>query len=242
MESTVERPEADVRPAELPTVAIVDYGVGNLYSVRLACKAVGMRAVVTDSPDDVLSANAVILPGVGAFKHAMDALRELGLVDALREVAARGTMLVGICLGHQLLMEESHEFGVHRGLGLITGDVAPFMSPEEDGRVLKVPHVGWNQIHAPNAGEGRSDWSDTLLKGVDDGSRMYFVHSYYARPSDSSVVLATSRYGQYEFCSAMAKGNVFSFQFHPERSGPEGIRVYEAMAEMLGASEQRGRL
>jgi glutamine amidotransferase len=242
MESTVAKPEIEVSIAELPMVAIVDYGMGNLYSVRLACEAAGMHAVATESPGDVLSADAVILPGVGSFGHAMDALGELGLTDALREVAERGTMLVGICLGHQLLMDESYEFGVHRGLGLIAGDVAPFVYPEESGRVLKVPHVGWNRVCFPHVGGMVRDWSDTPLKSVENETRMYFVHSLYARPSDPSVVLATSRYGQYEFCSAMAKGNIFSFQFHPERSGPAGIRVYEAIALMLGAREQRGHL
>jgi len=220
-----------------PHVAIVDYGMGNLFSVQQACAHAGLDAVLTASPDDVLAADCVILPGVGAFGHAMDCLRQLGMVDALRETAASDRMLVGVCLGLQLLMSSSEEFGCHEGLGIIEGDVVPFESPvDEHGRELKVPQVGWNRIEQGQGGP----WAGTPLAEVPDGAYMYFVHSLYVRPADESVVLATSRYGQYRFCSAVMRDNVFACQFHPERSGHEGALVYHAIARRLRARAEGG--
>lgn len=209
-------------------VAIVDYGMGNLFSVQRACEHVGLRATVTSSPPEILSANAVILPGVGAFGDAMDTLRRLDLVEVLRDVAQSGTPLVGICLGMQLLMTESYEFGRHQGLGLVEGEVVRFDSPREGATVLKVPQVGWNRI----VSQGRA-WKGTWCEGMADGAFMYFVHSFYVKPRDPGVVLAISRYGHIEFCSILQRGNIMASQFHPERSGPQGLQMYRNLAAQL---------
>jgi glutamine amidotransferase len=189
--------------------------------------------MVSSDKGDILSADAVILPGVGAFAGAMHALARLDLVNPLREVAASGTPLVGICLGMQLLMTESEEFGRHRGLDLIPGGVVRFQSPPDAPRVLKVPHVGWSNLERPSGMRAREAWTDTLLAGTAPGTPMYFVHSYYACPTDSQVVLSTTEYGGSPFCSSLRRGNVTGFQFHPEKSGPAGIRIYENIAALL---------
>ena len=214
--------------SKAPLVAIVDYGVGNLFSVKHACEYVGMRARITASGEELLEASAVILPGVGAFGDAMAMLGRLDLVSVLREIAGSGKPLIGICLGMQLLMTESHEFGRHQGLGIIRGEVVMFeRSVVKD---LRVPHVGWNSIH-PDAAGG---WTGSLLEGLGDGEFMYFVHSLYVSPDDSSVALSTTRYGGIEFCSSLKTGNVSAFQFHPERSGPCGLAVYRNLAVQIG--------
>ena len=210
-------------------VAIVDFGMGNLFSVQRACEAVGLRARVTSGPTELLDSDAVILPGVGAFGDAMSSLVHLGLADALREVAASGKPLFGICLGLQLLMTESHEFGRHRGLGILEGDVVRFEQPREGQRALKVPQVGWNQIFRKPGGS----WEDSWLEDLADGTSMYFVHSFYVRPADPAVVLSVSRYGGITFCSSLRAGNLFACQFHPERSGPHGLRIYQRFAACL---------
>lgn len=214
-------------------VAIVDYGMGNLFSVQRACEQVGLPAVISAFADEVLRADAVILPGVGAFGDAMAELRRLDLVAALQEVAASGKPLMGICLGMQLFMTESHEFGRHRGLGLIEGEVVRFDAPRHGSQVLKVPQVGWNRIIKA---VGPNSWEASPLEGLQDGEFMYFVHSFYARPVEPSVVLATSRYGHLEFCSSLRRGNLFACQFHPERSGPQGLRIYRNLASQLWRS------
>lgn len=213
-----------------PLVAIVDYGMGNLFSVQQACTSVGLNAIVTNSKKDILAADAVILPGVGAYSDAMSTLHRLDLVNVLRDIAKSPKLLVGICLGLQLLMTESYEFGHHKGLGIIEGPVVPFDAPEENGRILKVPQIGWNRIFQPTAG---LRWHGTLFDGVTDGEYMYFVHSYIVQPQDSTVILANSRYGNIEFCSGIQLPNVFACQCHPERSGVEGIKVYQNLAAQL---------
>jgi len=215
--------------SESPTIAVVDYGMGNLFSVKRACEHVGLRAEITPDAHVVGSADAIILPGVGAFGDAMLALDRVGMSDAIRSAAASGTPILGICLGLQLLMERSCEFGMCEGLGLIPGDVVPFEHPREGDRVLKVPHVGWNRVWRASGGA----WDDTLLSASPDGIHQYFVHSYYVNPTDERNVAARTRYGDHEFCSAAKSGNVVACQFHPERSGPQGIRMYERFAAMV---------
>ena len=216
-------------------VAIVDYGLGNLYSVKHACAHVGLQAAITLSRQEILQADAVILPGVGAFGDAMATLARLDLVSVLHDFAASGRPLVGVCLGMQLVMTESHEFGRHKGLGLIEGEVVRFENPVEGARALKVPQIGWNSIHQvdrPGPGEG-APWDGTLLEGIPDGEAMYFVHSYIVRPADDGVRLAMSTYGGIRFCSALQKNNIMACQFHPERSGPQGLRMYRNLAGEL---------
>ncbi len=213
-----------------PRAAIVDYGVGNLYSVRSACAAVGLLAEITGEKAAILAADAVIVPGMGAFGDAMDTLRRMDLIEPLREIAAAGTPLIGICLGMQLFMSESEEFGHHQGLGVIPGPVVRFATPHQRSEELKVPHVGWARIAPARA---VSSWSEWPLQGIDSGEYMYFVHSYYAVPSEPEVVFSVSRYGDIGFCSSLKRGNVFACQFHPERSGPKGLQVYRNIADHI---------
>jgi len=154
----------------------------------------------------------------------------LDLVNVLRDIAESPKPLVGICLGLQLLMTESYEFGIHKGLGIIDGPVVRLDAPKEKKRILKVPQIGWNRVFQP-ANVPR--WQGTLLDGLDEGEYMYFVHSYICQPQNSNVILSTSRYGHIEFCSSVQSGNVFACQFHPERSGLGGMKVYHNLADQL---------
>ncbi|HSB03323.1 MAG TPA: imidazole glycerol phosphate synthase subunit HisH [Anaerolineales bacterium] len=210
-----------------PKVAIVDFGLGNLYSVHQACRKVGLDAEITSSRQAILNADAVILPGVGAYRDAMQNLRKLDLVGVLRDIAASNKPLLGVCLGMQLLMSESFEFGHHEGLDIIKGSVVHFGKPNEEERTLKVPQIGWNRIHKS---EQSVEWRTSLLAGVPDQAYMYFVHSYIVQPEDQNMVLSTTRYGDVEFCSSLQKGTVFACQFHPERSSQWGIAIYQNLA------------
>jgi glutamine amidotransferase len=191
-------------------IAIVDYGVGNLRSVQRAFEHVGAEVMVTAHRETIESAAAVVLPGVGAFGKAMSNLQRAGLADVIRQVIAQGRPFLGICLGLQLLFEESEEMGEHRGLGVFDGKVELFKVN------LKVPQIGWNQIHIQRA--------NPLLEGVADGSYVYFVHSYYVAPTDPEIVLATTDYG-IDYVSIIGQGNVFGIQFHPEKSQSVGLRI-----------------
>lgn len=222
-------------PEQKPKVAIVDYGMGNLFSVRQACEHVGLEVVITASSDEILNADGVILPGIGAFGDAMATLSRLDLVGVLRDVATSGKTLVGVCLGLQLLMTESFEFGRHKGLGIVEGQVIPFDNPVEGSRKLKVPQVGWNSVYrVGGGGNGQAKtWEDSPLAELADGEFMYFVHSYIVQPEERNVVLSVSRYGQIEFCSSIHSQNIFACQFHPERSGTEGLKIYRNLASHL---------
>jgi glutamine amidotransferase len=215
---------------------IVDYGMGNLYSVRRACEHVGLEAAITESPGEVREADAVILPGVGSMPVAMATLDESGLSDALRAVAERGTPLMGVCLGMQLLMEEGSEFNPHRGLGILPGKVVRFPGRDENGAQLKVPHIGWNRVHRP-PGHSRDPWLETPLQATPEGEYMYFVHSYLVVPREPNLCVGVSRYGGIEFCSVVVRGSVFGCQFHPERSGPQGLQVYREFARRVSACQ-----
>lgn len=218
-----------------PTAAIVNYGMGNLFSVAQACRAAGMSTHLTSESRDVANSDLVILPGVGAFGSAMDRLRELDLIAPLKDRAAARRPLMGICLGMQLLLEESHEFGRHEGLGIVPGTVERLDSPMEDGRKLKVPHIGWNKICCAHPDKHRGKkytwWSDTPLSTLKSGEYMYFVHSYRCIPRDAEMSLSTTNYGHIEFCSTLRTGEVFACQYHPERSGPAGLAIYLWLAK-----------
>ena len=208
--------------------------MGNLFSVRHAFAHVGVPAIVTSSREELLNSDAVVLPGVGAFGDAMTSLRRLDLVGPLHEVAASDKLLVGICLGMQLLMTESCEFGTHRGLDIIPGVVSRLSPSVKDGSTPKVPHIGWSPITATvGLGLNGRVWEGSPLDGVLNEEYMYFVHSYYARPDDPSKVLSMSRYEDVEFCSSIWRGNIFACQFHPERSGTQGLRVYGNLASVI---------
>lgn len=216
-------------------IAIVDYGLGNLFSVKNACEYAGLPAVITASKQELLDADAIILPGVGAFGDAMTALRRLDLIHMFQDLAASSKPIIGICLGMQLLMTESYEFGRHKGLGIIQGSVVRFQEPTEGSCPLKIPEVGWNRIFRMNHWENSDSdpWGKTPLRGLKEGEFMYFVHSYIVHPDDPSIVLCRSRYGATEFCSSLMQRNIFAFQFHPERSGPKGLEIYRNIAHLI---------
>ncbi|MBT3391962.1 MAG: imidazole glycerol phosphate synthase subunit HisH [Chloroflexi bacterium] len=218
-------------------IAIVDYGLGNLFSVKLACECAGMDAQITASQQELFAADAVILPGVGAFADAMRELKKLDLIAPLKDYSQTGKSLFGICLGMQLLMTESYEFGTHKGLGIVDGDVVPLenLSSLFNGvpRMLKVPQVGWNQIwRRPD----HKNWAGTPFDSLSDGEYMYFVHSFYVRPQEDALVLSRTRYGQMEFCSSLQYNSTFACQFHPERSGRQGLLVYKNIAKIVAAT------
>jgi len=201
-------------------VHIVDYGIGNLFSVRRALEHVGADVSLTSSPSEIGSADRLLLPGVGAFEPCIRNLTTSGLADPVREFAATGRPFLGICVGMQLLFDYSLEFGRHHGLGLIPGHVSPIPN---DGR--KVPHIGWSQLELP---AGRNNWSGTLLVDAAPGkSSAYFVHSYSAQTADPAHRLANVDYEGYTICAAVQRDNVSGFQCHPEKSGTVGLRVLE---------------
>ncbi|MHC1783138.1 MAG: imidazole glycerol phosphate synthase subunit HisH [Anaerolineaceae bacterium] len=213
-----------------PKIAIVDYSLGNLFSIKHACEHIGLDSVITSSKQEILAADAVLLPGMGAYGDAMDTLHRLDLVTLLRDIAQSKKLLVGICLGIQLLMSESCEFGRHKGLGIIEGTVEKFENPQVGGKTLKIPQVGWNKI-VPSR-----PWINSPLENIQKDEYMYFVHSYYPHPRDSSIVLATTNYGGVEFCSSLQHENVFACLFHPERSGHSGLKIYASLSRLLKKS------
>lgn len=207
-------------------VVIVDYGMGNLFSVESACRAVGLPAVISSNPADIDDAGGLVLPGVGAFGEAMSRLRHHGLDDAIRRAIQDAKPTLAVCLGMQLLLDRSLELGEHKGLGLVSGTVAPLRG-ENGPRLPKVPHIGWEAIHAV-AAEG---WVDTPLEAVKSGAYLYFVHSYRCDVEQSELVLSESSFGERQFVSSYRTGSVFACQFHPERSGPLGLSLYRSVFE-----------
>ncbi len=180
---------SEVKPVR---AAIIDYGLGNLFSVKHACEHAGMETTVTSLPPEILGADVVILPGVGAYGDAMEALNRLDLVSPLKEVAASDRVLFGVCLGMQLLMTESYEFGRHTGLGIIEGPVVRFDNPVGPAGRLKVPQVCWNRIFRINGAPGQDSWANSPLRGLPDGEFMYFVHSFYPKPVNPAVVVSVT--------------------------------------------------
>lgn len=204
-------------------IAIIDYGVGNIFSLCSSFGAIGAEAVLTGDKDVVRQADKLILPGVGAFGDAAKKLRDCGLWDVVLEEAAAGKPLLGICLGMQLLFEESHEYGVHKGLGLIPGKVVPIAPEVPVG--TKIPHIGWNALHFP-----KDKPISPLFDGLKEGDHVYFVHSYYATDCAENTIATTEYYA--ELTAAVAKGNVYGTQFHPEKSGEVGLRILKNFAQM----------
>jgi glutamine amidotransferase len=201
-------------------IAIIDYGMGNLRSVHKALEAVGADAVVSSRPQTILDADSVVLPGVGAFKDCMDNLDRLGLIDVVRKSIQSGKPFLGICLGLQLLFEESVEFGTVAGLGILPGKVMRF---HFDDPTLKVPHMGWNTltVHKPSP----------LFASIDEHAYYYFVHSYYVVPESQDMVATTTRYGE-DFVSGIEHDNIHAFQFHPEKSQKRGLALLEKFARL----------
>ena len=204
-------------------IAVIDYGVGNIFSLYSSFGYIGAEAVLTSNPEEIRKADKIILPGVGAFGDAAEKLRKSGLADVVKAQAAAGKPLLGICLGMQLLFDESTEYGRHEGLGLISGQVVTMegVVPEN----YKIPHIGWNALHFPKDRE-----KSPIFRYVEEGECVYFVHTYYASGCEESLI-ATTEYGA-ELTAAAAKNNVFGVQFHPEKSGETGMKILKAFCEL----------
>lgn len=205
-------------------IAIIDYGVGNLFSLTASLKYLGADTIVTNNAEDIKNADRIILPGVGAFEDAAKKLHATGLVDTIVEETAKGKPLLGICLGMQLLFDESHEYGVHKGLGLINGIIASIDEDfkKNDIEGLKVPHIGWNGLKFKD--------DEPLFKYIKQGDCVYYVHSFYGVECDECTI-ATSDYGV-KITGAVRNGNVYGTQFHPEKSGTVGLNILKAFMEV----------
>ena len=204
-------------------IAIVDYGVGNLFSLKSSLNAIGFDATVTSDKNIIKSADKIILPGVGAFKDASNKLFQSGLADVIISEAKKGKSLLGICLGMQLLFEKSYEYGETDGLKLLNGTVKPLKDAIDNK--LKIPHIGWNALKF-------TDKRSPLFKYINEGDFVYFVHSFYADDCDDSLI-ATAEYGK-DITAAVGKDNVFGCQFHPEKSGNVGLNILRAFCEKGG--------
>lgn len=202
--------------------AIIDYGVGNLFSLRSSFAFIGEEAVVTSDPDVIMKADRIILPGVGAFGDAAKKLFESGMADVLKNAAAQNKPILGICLGMQLLFEKSYEYGEHEGLGFIKGSVKP-IADRVDTSVYKIPQIGWNALIFTG---DRSP----LFKYINEGDHVYFVHSYYGADCDESTI-AVTEYG-FDVTAAVSSGSVYGTQFHPEKSGDVGLNILRAFCEL----------
>lgn len=201
-------------------LAIIDYGVGNLFSLVSSLKSIGVDAVITRDPNVIENADRLILPGVGAFGDASEKLRLSGLTEIIKNAVKKGTPLMGICLGMQLLFEKSYEYGEHQGLGLLKGNVIGMEGtiPKE----LKIPHIGWNSLKFTS--------TSPIFKYINEGDCVYFVHSFYAVDCEDSLI-ATAEYGR-DLTAAVQKGNVYGCQFHPEKSGSVGLKILKAFSEV----------
>ncbi len=200
-------------------IAIIDYGIGNLHSVLNAFKTLGFDAKVTSDRDEILNADKVVLPGVGAFGDAIDTFRARGFVPVIEEVVKKGTPLLGICVGMQMLFDYSYEFGVHKGLGLLKGNIVKFSNTS-----LKIPQIGWNNIEIVQK-------NNPLFKGIEDNSYVYFVHSYYLDAADPSCIAAYATYGV-RYGASVHLGNIYATQFHPEKSGEVGLKILKNFGEL----------
>ena len=201
-------------------IAVIDYGVGNLFSLKSSFSAIGANAVVTSSKSELASADSIILPGVGAFRDAAKKLKDSGLEDTVISLAENGKPLMGICLGMQLLFEKSFEYGEHKGLGLIKGEIRPIETVIPKG--YKIPHIGWNSLEIKKP--------SPIFENVNNGEYVYFVHSYYAADCENSVT-AVSDYGA-PLTAAVQSGNVFGCQFHPEKSGETGLKILRSFVAL----------
>lgn len=209
-------------------IIIIDYKLGNLFSVKQACEKIGLNAIVSSEKEEIDLADALILPGVGAFGEAMDHLKDLELIDPIKKHVSSGKPLLGICLGLQLLFTESVEYGVSKGLDIIPG-VVKKISNNDNGKKRLVPQIGWNQVH-----NSSSDWNKTPLRNISEKEYFYFVHSYYVEPHNEEHILGTTEYDGLKYCSVASNGdNVFATQFHPEKSAHKGLDIYKNWASMF---------
>lgn len=199
-------------------IAIIDYKLSNLFSVKHAFDYLKIASKITSDKSVILASDAAILPGVGAFGDAMKNLNKLGLVEVINSLITSGKPFMGVCLGMQLLFTESDEFGIHQGLNIVKGKVKRFAKRDKQ---IKVPQIGWNRIQKTEI-----SWANSPLKNINNGDFMYFVHSYYVVPNNRNVVLSETIYEDIKYCSSLLSDNIFATQFHPEKSGQEGIKIY----------------
>jgi imidazole glycerol-phosphate synthase subunit HisH len=206
-------------------IAVIDYGIGNVRSMLSAFENQGAHVILTRNKEEILESDGVILPGVGAFSHGMESLNKYSLVEVIKDYIETNKPFMGICLGMQMLFDESEEFGKTVGLGLISGSVIRL--PTADTKNEKLPHVSWNELNFKS-----SKWSGTILDGIKEGSDMYFVHSFVAKPDNVDNILSITEYSGYKFCSSVKKGNVYGCQFHPEKSGKIGLKIINNFIRM----------
>lgn len=209
----------------LPQIVIIDSGICNLFNVQRALTTVGAEVTITSRKKDILDASAVVLPGVGAFGAGMRSLDQHDLTDAILSFVKSGKPLLGICLGMQLLLTESEEYGQWNGLGIIRGRVRALRPPQPGEPPYKIPHTGWSPIEPSDSANRSTAWQGTVLDGVAPASHMYFVHSYVAEPEDARCCIARTSYGSDRFCAVINWKNVSACQFHPERSGEAGLQI-----------------
>ena len=202
-------------------VTIIDYGVGNMLSVRRGLERSEATVTITSDPEVLLKSRRVILPGVGAFSNAMDALQERGLIDAIQDIVNNNIPFLGICLGMQLLLDESEEFGITKGLGLIPGRVIPIPNLTQLGEMQKIPHIGWNALQPGN----KTSWDSPIHKYTRPGEFVYFVHSFMAVPSSKDHLIADCDYGGHSIAATIGYKKVFGCQYHPEKSGRTGLNI-----------------
>ena len=204
-------------------VTIIDYDAGNIKSVEKAFDYLGAKTVVSRDPEDIYRGDHVVLPGVGAFGDAMNRIREYGLEDVIKEVIKKGVPFLGICLGQQLLFDYSEESDNVAGLGILRGGILQMPQKDKEGNYYKIPQIGWNNLNFPNKGR--------LFKGIDEGAYVYFVHSYYLKAEDRSIVTATTDYSV-TVDASVESGNVFACQFHPEKSADVGMQILKNFLEV----------
>lgn len=210
-------------------IAVVDYGVGNLLSVQRALEYCGACVSFVSDRNDILSADKVVLPGVGAFGNAMHALDRLDLTRAIKKASSSGVPILGICLGMQLLFEESEEFGINKGLGLVPGKITKIPNLSTNGGVIKAPHIGWSPLNINCNG---TIWSKSILSDINEGESVYFVHSYMASPSAGLECIALTKYGGHKIVAAIQSKNIMGCQFHPEKSGSVGLKILKKFVNL----------
>ena len=207
-----------------PKVTVIDYGASNLLNVVRALEHCGAEVLIADQPEAVIDAGRIILPGVGAFTNGMAGLQDKNLVEPLQFFCKKGNPFLGICLGMQMMLDASDEFGHHEGLGLVAGQVIPIPPRGSDGEPHKIPHIGWNELQFP---EPNRSWSGTLFSKLRPGESMYFVHSFMAAPEDDKHRLANCNYNGQAICAAIHSENMTGCQFHPEKSGEMGLQIIQ---------------
>ena len=209
-------------------VAIIDYKMGNLHSVKAACDKVGLASKISSDPAEINDCIAAILPGVGAFAQAMKNINELKLDNCIHKFVETDKIFFGICLGMQLLFDISNEFGSYNGLGIIKGRSEKFNFSSKNSKIYPIPQIGWNRIF-----EKKIFWKDTILNNNKNGDFMYFLHSNYVLPLNKNIILSKTIYGSHEFCSSIKQNNIFATQFHPEKSGMTGLNIYRNLKVLI---------